>query len=373
MKTKLLIMSMLVISLFAFSGCTKTVDCKEALKVNFSGYSGNATAVAEYVGDEEFDSLFSISDIILDKSDKIKNGDTITVIVDVKDSILKNYNVSLKNSKFTVSAENLQEPKVITENDIFSDLEVLFTGKEGNGKIELNTDKCSQIVRNNVQFTYDILNINKLFNDDKVPITALISSKLFESGEYITDNKDYNELEDNSPYIFEKEYTVSGLYELLSSENYSKLTDTEIKKLQDGAYASIKEYTEKLADGHHVFFDDFSKENILKVFTDSAIESRPSVVKSVDNVELADTYILAGDKDSYIMFLYDITITGSTAKMPENQYSGTIVTWFNKIYIDNDGKIVEKSDMKYQEPYKDKETAYEKCIANDDLYEIIKK
>ena len=92
----------------------------------------------------------------------LKNGDKVTIKLEFNESYLKDNNIKIENAEYEVEAEGL---KTGTKVDLFKDVDVKFTGNDGSGYAQLDTENAQPFVR----YTFkDTSNNRKLKNGDKM-------------------------------------------------------------------------------------------------------------------------------------------------------------------------------------------------------------
>ncbi len=310
--TLILLAGLVLATVICFSSCAKTVDMSEYVKITFEGADGYAKPKYE-IDSEKFDSLVSTdklkkyidkltansamsffgislsSDITLTKCldigfansyDNLKNGDPVILRVDIDstldelgeslESMGKALGLSFKNLEITAKAEGLEKVEVY---DPFEFLTVSFDGMTSNGTVTLTKGNGGDEL-DSIYFTAS--SNNGLSNGDKITVKA---EKNISDSDFVTR---YGKSFGGG----EKEYTVSGLREYISS-----LSD-------------ISDETDKKIDG-----------NLRDIFTSTTAGWDSEV--SVENVELVNKYLLSLKEDfssSYwtihnrLFYVYKITV-----------------------------------------------------------------
>lgn len=141
-----------------------------------------------------------------DKLKDLKNGDTINIKVKYKEDKLKDKNIKLENTEFTITVEGLKEAEVL---DPLSKVTVTFEGADGRGEMKINTDALSEYEKSWFYITSDDSYSNDLSNGDTVTVEAECYMYL-EDG-YFTYEDKYYTYDENA---MSKEFTVEGLKEL---------------------------------------------------------------------------------------------------------------------------------------------------------------
>lgn len=244
------IFAVVVIAIMYLFPSTPTIDLDKYTTVTYEGYDGYGTASVnvdwskieeDYKGkikftkdaNDKFKALFGDSGISMDdlygpeeilelyinydidKTDELKNGDTVNLKWDINESYSEGINVKVKAEDKEFKVQDLKEVKT---KDIFKDLEVSFSGIAPDGTLSYNyTGKDLD--------TYNFIadNSYNLSNGDKVKITLKIENM-----------SDFADKNGYLPKEMEKEYTVSGLAEYV----------TKISEVSDNA----KEYMKGEAD-----------------------------------------------------------------------------------------------------------------------------
>lgn len=135
----------------------------------------------------------------------LSNGDEIKVKVKYSESKLKDRNIKLENTEFTIKVEGLVEPEVI---DIWSGVKVVYEGADGYGTAELDTSGVPDF---NVDYFYYYLDeyYSDLSNGDSVSV-SVTAYKSLNDGYFTVDDKYYTYDENG----LTKQFTVEGLKEL---------------------------------------------------------------------------------------------------------------------------------------------------------------
>ena len=177
---------------------SKAGDAKEARKMRDALLSENAGLKILINGEEG-------------NAKGLKNGDKVTIKLEFNESYLKDNNIKIENAEYEVEAEGL---KTGTKVDLFKDVDVKFTGNDGSGYAQLDTENAQPFVR----YTFkDTSNNRKLKNGDKMIVVARLR------GATLVDESDptgaaFLEYDGNyytaEKITEEKEFTVSGLKEM---------------------------------------------------------------------------------------------------------------------------------------------------------------
>lgn len=243
-------------SVFVLSGCGGiSIDVKANYLLHpvFSGCNGKGSvelelnysnvdyAVQSYKNNDNYSDIRSlVSDIDFELEDesvngKLKNGDTFKVITKYDEDRAAELGVTFTNTEITCKVQELKDG---TELDAFKDVEVTFSGEDGNGYASVNTDKCKKAITSNVYFTFEDESNGNLKNGDEVTIKANLYSS------------------DSSYFLKEesKTYKVDGLYGARKSLEGTDLGDVteEIRKKANTATksdASIAYYEYKFNSG----------------------------------------------------------------------------------------------------------------------------
>jgi len=249
MKRALLLVmaAVMVMTLTACGGGSKTYDVQSLCEVSLSGFDGYATAnlinnqlVIKSICDDIqskdgfetaatyalfFDTLrYKITS---DKTEGLTNGDKLQIeLTSYNKEAAKELKVSFSNAKFTYAVEGLVEGTVL---DPFEGLEVAFTGiSPKNGVVEINSLNCPDSVQNSGNF--NAKQKSGVSNGDTIVIEYAYNEKQAEQNGVMFLEK-------------EKEYTVEGLPEYPTSlqgidisgvsKNINILLDKRIAEIKD--------------------------------------------------------------------------------------------------------------------------------------------
>lgn len=306
---KFLLIGIMFVVISALTGCgTETIDLNKYITTKTSGY--NTKGKVSYTFDEdklkedyekkikiksEDDAsinwaltegkssktkalLLSCIDVIMDKSENIKNGDKITLSWNCNDDLAKKYfGVKLKYSDIEKEVEGLKQ---ISEFNPFAYLEVSFSGTSPNGSVFIKKSNEKKEMED-IDFT-----VNKqdgLKEGDTITITASTKSEddfMEKFGEKLSKSK--------------KEYTVKGLTRYI----------TEINDIPEEKYTEIDN-----------FLQDKLKSDLLRQNN-----------RDFKDVELCRSYVLSSKEDNsvadnnYIYFIYKVTLHNNIANKDFNYY-----------------------------------------------------
>lgn len=199
-------------------------DVKDALKEYFGD---EELKVSDYLSiDEDVlvdafkkakdeDEALEMRDAILDsvefkladkkKNGSLKNGDKIKIEVEYDKDELKEYGIKITEDEFEVTVSGLKDA---VELDVFEGIKVEFSGVDGDGDANVNTDACSDFVKNNFSI--------KLSNDWYLSLGDTITLTVNYWGyDYDDDLGGVYDDDSDTFYLFEeensKEITVEGL------------------------------------------------------------------------------------------------------------------------------------------------------------------
>ncbi len=187
------------------------LDLFKDLTVNFEGVDGYGTASINNSSVDSFAYMY-VQYSLKEDSSNLKNGDTVTVVADVSESILNDngYTTSVFEKEYTV--EGLKEVKLY---DVFRDIQLVYEGVSPNLTVSVDSSGCEDDIRNNVYFYINDYYNKK--NGDTVTVTAEFNVDNMRQLGYdiIQETKDYV-IENQGEYISEvKPETVSSLDEVM--------------------------------------------------------------------------------------------------------------------------------------------------------------
>lgn len=199
----------------ALAGCgKKQIDIMTDLDMSFDGYNGYGSSAlskgnwisqieAEFGSEMGLLELAAMEEALYDAvnytvtpSENLTNGDKVTVVVDVDNTKLENYQFKLSGGETTFTVEGLGE---IEAFDPFEGVAVNFSGMFPNGSASVNTTDS----RNDISLNYILDKSSGLSNGDEV--TVSISSP---GG---SDIEEYCRSYGKMPTATEKTFTVSDL------------------------------------------------------------------------------------------------------------------------------------------------------------------
>lgn len=297
-----IILVIVVVSVVVSLTKYQKIDCKELVYVSYSGVEGNATASvflatpdnimskdpsfeskfreSKYYDDYDYEGFANslASKWLLDEDDKdfkdawtkfdskkdiekaqaklidvvefkvdaekltgLKNGDTINIKVKYKEDKLKDKNIKLENTEFSVKVEGLLEAEML---DPLSKVTVTFDGADGRGEMTINTDSLSQEEKDLFYLSSDQL-YDDLSNGDTVTVKAESFYSLHDG--YFTYNDKYYTYDENA---MTKDFTVEGLKELEAIDpfegfelKYSGVApDLDVSANTDNCSETVRDY-----------------------------------------------------------------------------------------------------------------------------------
>lgn len=146
---------------------------------------------------DEFIDLYKAIEIKVPNNGSLKNGDKGDIEIIVSDDA--DFSKKLVGGKVAFEVEDLEEAEVL---DLFGETEITFTGKNGEGSMNINKDYSSSW-RYSVSFEADKETFS---NGDTVVVTATVKEENYKSY--------YNDLMEDGYYLPKtqtKEFTISGL------------------------------------------------------------------------------------------------------------------------------------------------------------------
>lgn len=216
-------------------GCgTETINLNDEIQISVSGVSGRGTLNLNTVGLEEelyrilknqkgkksewdyFEALNDIDqalNIDVEKTEGLSNGDKIKINCEIDKKALKQYKIKTKFSPYTYVVEGLKEVPYLTQEDIFKDVTVVFSGTEPYGKAEIECGNNSLLRKNN----YKLDKTGNLSNGDKMTIICNVQ-----------DTENYL-VPDN--LTLTKELTVEGIDRM--AEDFSDLNPEMLLEYSD--------------------------------------------------------------------------------------------------------------------------------------------
>ena len=245
--------AMLAVVLLSMTACGKTkLDLSEGMVVTFRGPDGSGTADLDFPGNDgtpnyvntilesgKVDVTDMMTWVVIDDaitydivpSSGLSNGDTVTVTISAKESVLENLGFSAKPYKQTFTVEGLTE---VTEVDAFENFEVIFSG--------ISPNVTAQFVMSrdigDVTVYYSRENGDPLKDGDTFEITAKLS------------DPDYFRLKETS-----RTFTVSGVDKYITASE--ELQSETMNAMREKADSHIAEWIRCKEGYFHYYGFDF--------------------------------------------------------------------------------------------------------------------
>jgi hypothetical protein len=244
----------------------------------------------------------------------LKNGDEITIDVNLKENFLKENRLKLKSDTIKIKVEGLDETEAV---DLFEDLKFEISGISPNLTLYVTNNSKDTFIKTvsySIEFDDEssYYSLSGLANGDKVTIKATYSdSNLAKSG-YIVASDTYEYTIENQPYYVNSSDEVS-------KETLEDLKEIFFKKIQNSAKDS---YTARTAVNNIDDSDDYH-------YSDTFTASDPSLVKA---------YVLTAKLSSNttrnkVYAIYKVTFTSDTGTAYD--YYFTINT--SNVSVDSEG------------------------------------
>ncbi len=181
------------------------VDLKELISITISGYDSKGSI--GYVVDESssYRDFLRTVEVVFDKSENISNGDEITVICNYDKALAKEMKLRVTGKERKVVIDNLPEANIITEDEVFEDVDIISVGISPFAEIELVNMSQNEII-DNIEF--QVVDQKEYYRlGDVVTVKALIDEDYYTALGIAFE--DYND-------DYQREYTVKGIEEYIT-------------------------------------------------------------------------------------------------------------------------------------------------------------
>lgn len=310
------------------------VDLNEYIEVKFEGYDTLGTATVDfdeskfkddfgdkikYHGDDKdmkdksakkLIAEYLDSAISLDKTEKLTNGDKVTVKFEYDaEALLEDLNIKTTTDDITFSVKGLE---AVPTFDPFEGLELNYYGTAPSAYASLDTSNVTNeyYLDGHYWFDYEYEDLQDLSNGDVITITIKYDETQTDE-EYI---EEFVEYYGAMPTQLTKEFTVEGLQ--VSVIKKDQITTDVLDQVQD--YLEEKDL----------------------VFTSDDIGTEVVDDVTISNVEYYGMYVGEPKQDSYydsadVYMTYKITL-----KYKSEEYSYYYVVEVEDIVLDGDGNVV---------------------------------
>ena len=242
------LISGIILSAFVIGGCGKTVDLNDGVEVKVSGIDGKGKAevTVDYdkmetllakelnieVKDKDIENIEDLGSAVdglskidqaencvnfqVQPADNLKNGDKITVKSIIDEEKAKELGIKFKFSEIKKEVSGLQTAIVISQEELFKDVIVEFTGASPDAAVQIRNMSKDKIL-SEISFQAD--KTSDIQKGDTVTVTATIPSELEEQG-----------------YVFEntsKEYKVEKVDSYV--QKFEDLPEEDLKKIMNQA------------------------------------------------------------------------------------------------------------------------------------------
>lgn len=242
------LISGIILSAFVIGSCGKTVDLNDCVEVKVSGIDGKGKAevTVDYdkmetllakelnieVKDKDIENIEDLGSAVdglskidqaencvnfqVQPADNLKNGDKITVKSIIDEEKAKELGIKFKFSEIKKEVSGLQTAIVISQEELFKDVIVEFTGASPDAAVQIRNMSKDKIL-SEISFQAD--KTSDIQKGDTVTVTATIPSELEEQG-----------------YVFEntsKEYKVEKVDSYV--QKFEDLPEEDLKKIMNQA------------------------------------------------------------------------------------------------------------------------------------------
>lgn len=347
-KSVLLFITFVFVGMISVIGCSKEktsktniLDFEQMITFSFNGLNGkgviNTSPNMEKYNDKKFlkrlfpdetqgkssetlSVLMSKVSYTFTEENNLSNGDEIEVIVQYDTDIFKEYNITVKNDKFKIKVEGLENGTVI---DAFDGLSITYSGLSGKGIAVLDASNCHEFVQNYVSFNYSEKNLS---NGDKIEVAINYDNNIAYKNSIIIENET-------------KEFIVQGLDEAIEIDPFEKLEITYtgaspyIKAMADSTKCDsiVNQYIQfniedkylKNGDTFTVtaIYNEYDAEEYGFIITNDTktytVENQPEYVTSLDGLDLTELQAELNDK---------LTVA-TTANEGDSNFSGVYLWW----------------------------------------------
>lgn len=244
-KLRITLSTAVMLLVLSLCGCGKkvvTYTTEDYITVSVSGVNGEGRLTVQSGTDEFFrrvnDDVFegkgseidlasmavniaAYADYNVSSMDNLSNGDTVTITMTADNESLRELGLEFALDEYVYTVEGLAEPQ---ELDVWTGLEVTFTGISPDGSAEAVYNGSDTFVKENVRYSID--SAWGLSNGDTVKVTASCSQSALDENNYVLSET-------------EKTFTAQGL-----SFYPADLSEYDITEIENILYENAKEETE---------------------------------------------------------------------------------------------------------------------------------
>lgn len=301
MKKKFSVFCALVCTLM-LTACSsaKTYTTDDYVNVKVSGVNGKATASvsvdrdfydvidADLFDGEGTDLELAQMEIVIydsvefsteDKTKKLSNGDTITVVLTADNERLEQYGVKFDQKEYVYTVEGLQDPVTL---DVWSDLMVTYSGIAPYGQAEFVYTGSNEFIKENVR--YYSSGAYGLSNGDTLTVEMNCPQQKLDENLYVVTEET-------------KDFTVSGLAEYLADPKGFDMSEID---------AVLKERAQAVADKSSYCEDSFTYSAKL---VPGGNLSEKWTVQSIDLQPEKTVFLYSKDENNIYATFWNMNIT----------------------------------------------------------------
>lgn len=228
------------VSLILITGCGSAEDLSDYVEVSFSGVDTMGTANYEVNEEKLFKEIFDYDDetdftddeteeemenlgdaykINMDKDEGLSNGDKVKVTISVDDEKTD----KIKGGEKEVTVADLEEPKILTSEDVEENLVVNFNGASGKGSSQIdNTFGDSPLS----ELDFEVENDGELENGDQAKVVVNDDLEItLNDGGYVLEEGFNPTFEIDDLYVVAKKAT-----DIKNLKDLKRMIDEEVKR-----------------------------------------------------------------------------------------------------------------------------------------------
>lgn len=291
-KVRILLSTAVMLIVLSLCGCGKkvvTYTTEDYVSVSVSGVNGEGRLSVQTGSDEFFQrvnndvfegkaseidlasmtvNIAAYADYNVSSSENLSNGDRVTIKMTADNESLRELGLEFALDEYVYTVEGLAEPQ---ELDVWTGLEVTFTGISPDGSAEAVYNGSDPFVKENVRYIID--SAWGLSNGDTVKVTASCSQSVLDENNYVLSET-------------EKTFTVEGLsfYPAdLNGYDLSDIDDTLMELARNNADKST--YMDAYNSGSRVYGN--------KIFPGGSAASQEWSVTGEYTIEPVHRYVLS--------------------------------------------------------------------------------
>lgn len=214
---------------FVFSGGKTVVDLNSATHIKITGFNGEGIISSEVEALEGYEDFFKSVRVDYSKNTDLTNGDKVDITYTYDKKKAKQYKLKVECHDEYITIEGLVEPTIVSKEDFFEGVNVIFDGIAPLVTATLNIEgnKLGEYVE------YEVLDMKEYYDTgDVVVVRAIFDEDELEENDYRSDIDTLNctkefVVEKTDRYLTDAEQITDEMINTFNQESLSYFTNAD--------------------------------------------------------------------------------------------------------------------------------------------------